>query len=91
MNIAIWEGLTDNKIEIIYFMVNTRHKFVVYDLNVEIQKVTAYTSFQYLLVVIDIFCKCTKILQIHCAYIYCLDIGNCMTTFLPKCNQFSLI
>ena len=35
MNIAIWEGITDNfKIEILYFLVNINHKFAIYNPNI---------------------------------------------------------
>ena len=37
MNIAIWERIVGNfKIEIIYFVLNTSHKFAIYNLNVDI-------------------------------------------------------
>ena len=45
MNIAIWEMIADNfKIEIIYFVVNTSHKFSFYNSNVEIQKVIPFLT-----------------------------------------------
>ena len=39
MSIAVWERINDNfKIEIIHFVVNTGHKFAIYNPNVDIQK-----------------------------------------------------
>ena len=75
MNVDIWERIGDNfKIEIIYFAVNTSHKFAIHNSNVEIQKVvlfvTAYTAFQYQCVIIDIFFgDRAKVLQIRYTYI----------------------
>ena len=73
MNIAIWEWITDNlKIEIIFFMVTSGHKFAIYNTNVNIQKhipfVAACTQFQYQYVITNIFCNRTKTIQIQCAY-----------------------
>ena len=40
MDITVWEGITHNfKIEVIHFMVYTSNKFIVYNSNMEIQKV----------------------------------------------------
>ena len=37
MNIAIWERIAGNfKIDIIYFALNTSHKFAIYNSNVDI-------------------------------------------------------
>ena len=71
---VVWEKITDNfKMEIIYFVVNTSHKFVINNPNVEIQtvvpSVTARDSFQHQCVILDIFCDRAEIIQIHCAYI----------------------
>ena len=41
MYISVWEGITNNfKIEVIHFMINTSNKFIVYNSNIEIQKLS---------------------------------------------------
>ena len=74
MDITIWEWITYNfKIEVIYFMVNTSNKFIVHNLNIEIQKtvtlITTRTAFQYQSIIVNIFWDGARIFQIYCAYI----------------------
>ena len=74
MDITVWEMITNNlKTEVIHFMVNTSNKFVVYNSNIEIQKVvtliTTSTAFQYQSIIVNIFWDDVKLFQIYCAYI----------------------
>ena len=51
MNIALWKGVVDYyKIEIIYFMIDTNHKFAVNNTDIKIQEgvlfVAACTTFE---------------------------------------------
>ena len=60
MDMTVWEGITNNfKIEVIHFMVNTSKTFIVYNSNIEIQKVvtliTTSTAFQYQSIIVNIF------------------------------------
>ena len=85
MNIAIWEMIADNfKIEIIYFVVNTSHKFSIYNSNVEIQKVIPLLTVLPSIINILLYISCdrAKILQIH--HIYHPDTANYMILFLAK-------
>ena len=59
MDITVCEGITNNfKIEVIHFMVSTSNKFIVYNSNIEIQKVvtliTTSTAFQYQSIIVNI-------------------------------------
>ena len=74
MDITVWEGITNNfKIEVIHCMVNTSNKFIVYNSNIEIQKVvtpiTTSTAIQYQSIIVNVFWDGVKICQIYCAYI----------------------
>ena len=74
MDITVWEGITNNfKIEVIHCMVTTSNKFIVYNSNIEIQKVVTpiitSTAFQYQSIIVNIFWDGVKICQIYCAYI----------------------
>ena len=43
MNTALWEGICNNsKIEIVFFVVNTDNKFIVYNSNIEIQNLIPF-------------------------------------------------
>ena len=95
MDITVWEGITSNfKIEVIHFMVNTSNKFVVYNSNIEIQKVvtliTTSTAFQYQSIIVNIFWEDVKILK-KLLSTYHPNIGNYVTIFLTNCNPSLLI
>ena len=74
MHIIVWEGITNNfKVEVIHFMVNTSNTFIVFNSNMEIQKVIALipisTAFQFLRIIVNIFWDGAKIFHIYSAYI----------------------